>query len=474
VKWYSQNLTSSSPSQTASKAGIPSRTVTGITDAETRSDSIHALQNREVNAIFTVDVFNEGIDIPQVDTVLLLRPTESATVFLQQLGRGLRLAEGKSGLTVLDFIGQQRREFRFDARFQALTGIPSQKLIAAIKDDFPYLPAGCYVHLDRVAAEIVLGNLEAAHHTRRDTLVRELRECGDVSLETYLTSADRSLLDVYRGTRPGWMQLRRDAGLPTPSLIDDDPVLVKSIGRMFHIDDEERLIKYVEWLRADVPPRDDALSPRDLRLLNMLHFDFWGRRPAPLSLPASLSQLWIHEGVRLELAEVLDVLSAQAEGLVEEGVSVTEPLAVHAHYTRDEALAALGAASPEHPPTMREGVAWIEEAKADIFFVTLRKSVKQFSATTMYRDYAISPSEFHWESQSTTSIGSKTGQHYINHTKSGTRVLLFARETSESRDFLYLGPAHYVRHSGDRPISITWRLDWELPPAFFLEARAVS
>jgi hypothetical protein len=184
--------------------------------------------------------------------------------------------------------------------------------------------------------------------------------------------------------------------------------------------------------------------------------------------------MWGHEAIRFELAEVLDTLAAETAALVVEDRATLEPLAVHAHYTRDEVLAALGVATPERPPTMREGVMWAGAANADVFFVTLRKSDKSFSSTTMYRDYAISPGEFHWESQSTTSIDSPTGQRYVNHLERGSRVLLFAREAPEHRDFLYLGPAQYVRHAGDRPISITWRLDYELPPMFFLEARAVS
>ena len=78
----------------------------------------YRLRNREINIIFAVDLFNEGVDIPEVDTVLFLRPTESATVFLQQLGRGLRLTRGKTVLTALDFVEHQRREFRFDQRFE--------------------------------------------------------------------------------------------------------------------------------------------------------------------------------------------------------------------------------------------------------------------------------------------------------------------------------------------------------------------
>lgn len=460
--------------QSFDQAGIKSRVVVGGTDPTERSQSVRELRNREINVIFTVDVFNEGIDIPEVDTVLLLRPTESSTVFLQQIGRGLRLAPGKSGLTVLDFIGQQRREFRFDTRFQILTGIPGPKLHAAIEDGFPYLPTGCYIHLDRVATAFVLDNLKSALRTRHDLLVRELRRAGDVSLADFLTSTGRSLWEIYRGSRPGWMNLRRDAGLDAPPSMDGDTALVRAIGRTFHIDDAERLTKYTRWLRSGAPPRTSTRSQRDVRLLNMLHLDLWGKRSDPVSLDISLDRLWNHEAIRLELADVFDVLADQASSLTREDRSSVEPLAVHAHYTRDEVLAALGAANSEKPPTVREGVVWVKEANTDVFFVTLRKSEELFSATTMYRDYAISPRGFHWESQSTTSVNSHTGQRYINQRQLGTRVLLFVRGSADQRGFLYLGPAQYVSHSGDRPISITWRLDWEIPPEFFLEARSVG
>ncbi len=67
-----------------------------------------------------MDIYNEGVDIPEINTVLFLRPTESLTVFLQQLGRELRLAEGKECLTVLDFIDQARKRYNFAEKFNAL------------------------------------------------------------------------------------------------------------------------------------------------------------------------------------------------------------------------------------------------------------------------------------------------------------------------------------------------------------------
>lgn len=455
------------------RAGIPSHAVTGEMDPVTRSQVVRQLRNREINVVFTVDVFNEGIDIPEVDTVLLLRPTESATIFLQQVGRGLRLAVGKSGLTILDFIGQQHRKFRFGDRLQALTGVPVRKIANAVDEGFPHLPPGCYVHLDRVAARVILDNLRELLPPRKSVMVRELADCGDVSLLQFLHATGHSLDDIYRPSVGGWMSLRRAAGMVSPPFVEGDDALVRAIARLVHIDDEERLAEYRRWMLESSMPRVSDLSPRQVRLLTMLHLDLWTRSVTPMSLNDSLERLWTHEAVRLELIAVLDVLAANAVSLTETTPG-NEPLALHAHYTRDEVLAALGAATSERPPTMREGVISVAEAAADVFFVTLRKSERHFSSTTMYRDYALSPREFHWESQSTTSVGSQTGQRYLTHDQRGSRVLLFARELPEDRSFLYLGPAHYVRHSGDRPIAITWRLERDMPPAFFMAARAAS
>ena len=133
------------------------------------------LRNREVNVLFTVDLFNEGVDIPEIDCVLFLRPTESSTVFLQQLGRGLRLDTGKTSCLVLDFIGNQRREFRFDQRFTALFGGTRQQVIGEIETGITRLPGNCYFRLDKESRKVVLENLKAQLNSNRARMVAELR-----------------------------------------------------------------------------------------------------------------------------------------------------------------------------------------------------------------------------------------------------------------------------------------------------------
>ncbi len=140
------------------EAGIPAVAVTSASTSFERQSSLQKLRAREINVVFTVDLFNEGVDIPEIDTVLFLRPTESATIFLQQLGRGLRLADDKPCLTVLDFLGHQHQAFRFDLRYRSLTGITRRMLAREVENGFPTLPAGCHLSLDRVAGDIVLRN----------------------------------------------------------------------------------------------------------------------------------------------------------------------------------------------------------------------------------------------------------------------------------------------------------------------------
>ena len=99
--------------------------------------------------------------------------------------------------------------------------------------------------------------------------------------------------------------------------------------------------------------------------------------------------------------------------------------------------------------------------------MTLKKSEADYSPTTMYRDYPISPTLFHWESQSTTSVDTPTGQRYL--TGSST-VLLFVRDEQKDEfgtsPYLFLGPPP-MSATGDRPIAITWRLEHALPTDFF-------
>jgi superfamily II DNA or RNA helicase len=459
------------------EAGIPAVAISGATPRDQRAEALAKLRQGEVNVLFSVDLFNEGLDIPGIDTLLFLRPTESATLFMQQFGRGLRRETGKTSLTVLDFIGPQNRNFRFEPRYAALTGSKRRQLLGDVANDFPFLPAGCSITLDRVARDVILENLRASIRGRRAGLVKELEDLGDVGLGAFLTETGRDLSDVYRAG--GWTGLRREAGFARPPGPDEEK-LAGAIGRMRHIDDPLRVAEYRQWTASAQPPDVSGLDPRQTRLLTMLHFDLWGRQSGFGNPYDSAQRIWEHPDLMAELNELLEILDDRAVHVaIEPDLEDSVPLLVHERYTRDEVLAGFGDATAERPPSSREGVKYLAEDKTDVFFVTLNKSEERFSPSTMYRDYAISPGLFHWESQSTTSENSPTGLRYQEHDKRGGTVLLFARETVKDADngtmpFLFLGPAHYVSHESERPLQITWRLEHPIPGDFFQLARAAA
>jgi superfamily II DNA or RNA helicase/HKD family nuclease len=458
-------------------AGIPARAIVGLDDSAERREALTALRNRDINVLFTVDLFNEGLDIPLVDTVLFLRPTESATVFLQQLGRGLRLAPGKTVLTALDFVGHQRKEFRFDQRFRALTGLSRKQLEKQVKEGFPFLPSGSQIVLDTVARELVLENVRQQVSPKKAVLVSEIRAHANDRLASYLEESGRRLEDILRTDR-SWTTLCRDAGKLGEQPGPREAELIKRVKALAHVDDRRRWEAYNALLQDYQAENGVTVS----RLAAMLFYSLFPNGGGFGSVAEGLSVLR-SEAVAQEMRQVIDIAFGAAHrstyGLWNMDEEFTDvPLALHASYSREELLAGLGFASQKRTPsTMREGVAWCPEVNADAFLITLKKSDTDYSPTTMYRDFALSPELFHWESQSTTSAASPTGQRYIHHRERGSHILLFVRETKKSAlgdgaPYIFLGPADYVSHEGDRPMAITWRLRQAMPTEVYLGARA--
>jgi superfamily II DNA or RNA helicase len=445
--------------------GLPSVALAAASRRDERKSALRDLADGTVRVVFTVDLFNEGIDVPNVDTLLLLRPTDSPTLFLQQLGRGLRKAAGKSECTVLDFVGTHRKEFRFDRRLRALLGGSRADVERQVRDDFPFLPAGCSFDLDPVAREIVLANIRSAIPSTWRERCGELRSLGDVSLGEYLESSGLELEDVYAGGH-SWSEMRREAGLATAPSGHAEDALLRAAGRLLHVDDDERLEGYPRLLQSHDPPLIEALSAREHRLLRMLVASLTDLK-ASATFADAVSQVWAHPQVRAELREILELLRERVPYLDHPLELPEVPLALHSRYTRAEILAAFGVGQGARPATWQTGVWWEPQSKTDLFAFTLDKSVGGFSPTTRYRDYAISPELIHWESQSATAADSTTGLRYIRQRQAGTNVVLFARLRTTDRAFWCLGPASYVSHEGDRPIAFVWKLQRRLPAELY-------
>lgn len=447
--------------------GVPATALSAESTDTERSSIQQRLKDRSINLIFVVDLYNEGVDIPEVDTVMFLRPTESLTVFLQQLGRGLRLHNDKECLTVLDFIGAQRKEFRFASRFRALSVKPTAKLDQEIESEFPHLPSGCVIKLERVAQQRVLQNVRESIRLVRPRMLASLRDLRnylgrDPSIDEAIDYLDTSIDELLK--RGLWTRLLADAGIIDQVDAPDEQQLAKGLCRLSHLNCPQHIATLQRYLQSSELPT--AGSER--LLVEMLQLSLWGMQYDSMTYEDSHQRLRRNPSAIADLQALLVYCLKHAPLVGEMHESRTGPLAIHAAYTRDEALVALGHWSFASRPSQREGVLHLKDKKLDVFFVTLQKTESDYSPTTMYEDYLISHDQFHWQSQSSTSDHSATGQRYIQHRVQGYMPLLFVRETKSlpsglSAPYHFLGPCQYVSHNGSKPISIVWQLEQPVP-----------
>ncbi|MDX3094349.1 DUF3427 domain-containing protein [Streptomyces sp. ME01-24h] len=452
------------------RAGLEAKALSGSTPRNERQAALEGLRAGTLQILFSVDLLNEGLDIPDVDTLLLLRPTSSATVFLQQLGRGLRRSEGKAVLTVLDFIGQHRKEFRFEEQFRALTNHTRNRLLHNIEHDFPQLPSGCQIILEPKAKKLVIDNIRSQINVNVTQLAREVGAYASGTLAEYLAESRRGIREIYRGGN-SWTGLLRRAGLLPATHPGGEAALLKRVPAFLHVDDPERIAAYLRVL-ADDAPAFDELDPRGQGYARMLFFSLWPLGNGFPTYQDGLDALHAQPHVRDELRQVLahgldrtDHVPIPLDGALGE-----LPLTIHASYSREEILPALrqsslGGSLPGH---FREGVKWCESIGTDALFITLEKDEKDFSPQTRYHDYARNDTEFHWESQNQTSSTSPTGLRYQQHRARGSHVLLFVRRYKNTdiggpQPWMLLGPADYVEHKGSKPMAIVWRLHHQLP-----------
>ncbi len=452
--------------------GVRATAVWADTPEVERKRALSDLSAKRVNVVFSVDLFNEGVDVPAVDSLLMLRPTDSPVLFMQQLGRGLRKSEGKTVCTVLDFVGQHRQEFRYDRRFQALLGGSRASVQKQVEIGFPFLPSGCDMHLDPVARDRVLDSLKNSVPTKWPAKVAELRalaaEHPGITLGDFLDLSGLDLDDVYRPGR-SWSDLREAAGLSLGVAGPHESTIRKACGRLLHVDDTERLDAWRVWLRSETVPDVRQMTTRERRLLKMLLVQLLDTGVSnETTLAQGASILWSHRHITGELVELFDVLARSIPHLsVALDAPVDVPLRVHARYTRLEMLAAYESEDRVKVSAFREGVRSSSEIGADVLAFTLDKTSGHFSPSTRYRDYAISRDLIHWESQSALRADTPSGRRYQQHEAIGHHMLLFARLNTDDRAFNFLGPATYVSHVGEMPMAITWRLRHALPGDLF-------
>ena len=455
-------------------AGIPSVALTGNSDKELRNDISNKLISGEIKIIFTVDLFNEGVDIPQINTVLFLRPTESLTVFLQQLGRGLRICEGKDCLTALDFVGQSNKNYNFADKFRALIGKTKNSVETYVKDGFNMLPKGCFIKLEKQAKEYVLRNIKGLKNSR-DVLISKMKyfvnDTGkELNLKNFLEYANVTLDEFYKSDRT-FTKLKVDSEIIPEVNCKNEDFIARRIPVLLSMDSPKLIRFAIDYINNP----DMKLNYEEKILLNMFYYTFYSEIPNKQGLSSEkegILELVKTQEYRNEILEILNILYERINCVpVANSYDFINPLEVHSTYTLAQIMASYEYFDEHSKPSFREGVKYFEDKNLDIFLVTLNKSDKDFSEATLYEDYAINENLFHWQSQNRDSQESKNIQRYIH---SNGRISLFVRdykkENGITSPYMYLGECEYVNHSGNKPVSFVWKLKNSIPGKFISEA----
>ncbi|MCH4156667.1 MAG: DUF3427 domain-containing protein [Muribaculaceae bacterium] len=434
------------------------------------------LEEGKINYLFVVDMFNEGVDIPSVDTVLFLRPTESLTIFLQQLGRGLRLAPNKNLLTVLDFVSLVNKKFDFASRFRSLLTKPNSNVEEQVKHGFTLLPHGCFIKMEEKAREYVLQCIKSAIYNK-DKLIAELQSYSVMPTITQFINGNGQDVRILYKNGLCWTALKKMAG---KCVYDEDEItkrLVNGMGLLVHVN-SLRYLKFIKEEMKAIKETKCAISPKtkeESTFSLMLYYNLFQDRISKLGVNTifeALSKLYEYPLFIAEINELTDYLMGNLSIktiAINEGMPTA--LEVYGCYTREEIFCMFDKQSPDKKMQGSvAGVFKVDDYNTELFFITLNKSDKDFSPTTQYDDYVISKDLFHWQSQNTDSHDGR-GERFVNQATNHKKFLLFVRESKKDGfgntcPFYCFGFGEYVKSSGDFPMNIHWKMSSPIMPQF--------
>lgn len=466
------------------EVGYSAEVVLGETPGPIRDKRIKDFRAGRLSFLFTVDVFSEGVDIPEINLVLFLRPTESLTVFLQQLGRGLRHAPEKDCLTVLDFVGQSHRKYRADRKFSALLRNSRRRIDAEILNDFPNLPPGCNIHLERVARENILENIRQSLGNLNAFIPEAIRTfeaetSKPLNFGNFVRETGLSPLAILRNRT--WSEWK-DLAAGTETISDPDLTDTRKALRRLSLRTDPDFLEKVERVTSNEIAEDPSAYGLSVEQASALHYILWGKDGGKVGVKSHRESFARWARNRNSATDLIEITQwrRSVHPFPTQKIELGYPcdLRLHASYGYREITAAFGKATLESSGPTGVGVIHIEEINTYIHFVTFRKEDKDFAPTTRYKDYPISRSRLHWESQAGTTQASPTGQNYLHFKERGYTILFFARldkrQECETAPFLFLGPAsHLESYESDRPIKMIWDLVHPIPAELYEQARTV-
>ena len=456
--------------------GYRAASVTSKNSSELDNYSEQLVQGK-INYLCVADILNEGIDIPEIDTVFFLRPTESLTVFLQQLGRGLRLADGKTELTVLDFVAQANNKYNYESRFRALIGPSNTTVKQQVENGFTLLPRGCSINMELQAQQYILNNISRCIFNLR-RLRREVEhfehETGQaLTLRNFIENFSIDWRLIYK-TAGSWTELKNQAGINVNGYNRTAEVIniERGLTRLFHTNSTDYLSFINKLIEKDfqlfVTNKREAIFKKQfyyticydkLSVYNTKYgHNFTSEEDAIIALnnfPYLKQEL--QTCVELRLSQLYQTTRWVSVGDTD--------IELYGCYSADE-IHVMFEGDIRRGNIL--GTQYLQEQKIALVFVSTNKSDKDYSPSTLYQDYAISEHQFHWQSKHDVRIQSNDGQRIIHQQENGWKFLIFVRDRKRdefglTNAYFFLGEMEYNDSHGECPINVIWNMKNNIP-----------
>ena len=454
-------------------------------NAQMRTVLYNRLKTKSINYLFVVDMFNEGVDIPEVDTILFLRPTESLTVFIQQFGRGLRKAPGKEYVNILDYVGNSRAEFNYTDRMRTMMGRTSMSVLEELNLNCPHLPLKCQIILEPKAKEYIVNNLKNAilnYSSRKLTaLIQNFDRNHSVplTLESFVEIYQIPLDKLYKGRT--WNQLLNESNIVnTQSNYNEE--LSRAVYRKWLATDSYSYLSFINSItQKSFKINVKQLSAVDQTRLLMFYYDLFETSGKYTSLQEMVDTLAKDSCFCDEMKQVVPLLLKNNNAYEKPDNShlMNFPLKLHGIYTKSQIQVAIGTSTLEKKSSAREGVERNKNTKVEAMFVDIIKN-REEGSTTDYDDKALTSNLFQWDTQNRVRPESNEGKAYINQTQT---MLLFVREQknfaedkSRTMGYVYLGKVTLkdweYKNLGTRyQMQIRWKMVDEIPASVMHYAR---
>ena len=455
-------------SKAFTKRGHPSVVLTGDNSQDERFDAIDRLTNDDnpdkLEYIFTVDIFNEGVDIPEINQVLLVRPTESPIIFIQQLGRGLRKYKNKEFVVILDFIGNYKNNFMIPIALSGDRSYDKDTYRKYLMQGNKIIPGASSINFDEISKKRIFESINNTSFSRvalfkekynnlkfklgRIPMLCDFYENGDFnpllilnhnSFDCYLDFIQKVEKDF---TNPLSEEEINSLKFVSKNLADGkrphEIIILKCLmyNKAFNID------KVLDILKRDYGLEEQVLSVESA--VNILNLDFFTKNEKAkygsttffsdnYQISDSFKRFLLNETYKKHLIDVLNF------GLLRYGEIYKSPmpLKLYEKYSRKDVCRLLN--WPHDDSSTMYGYR-VKHNTCPIF-VTYHKD-EDISQSTKYEDQFMSKEIFSWMTRSKVKLESREAQAIINHEKTNLAIHLFIKKSDdEGKDFYYMGQA---------------------------------